>query len=208
MPTLLRIDVSPRGAYSISRQLSDAATETWKAKNPGGRVIERDLTKTPLTFVDLDWIMGAFTPPEQHSEAHKKALAISDELIAELLEADEVILATPMYNFAIPAALKAWVDHIVRAGKTFRYTASRPEGLLAGKNKKVTVVVASGGAYGDETGLAALDHEVPYLRFILGFIGITDVTFVRVGGTAGVAMGKISAEEFLTPYKQQVTSAI
>src|SRR5216684_4242953 len=117
MPTLLYISISPRGDYSISRQLGNAAVEAWKARNPKGRVIERDLVRTPLTFVDFDWIAGAYSPPEHH---------------------DEIVVATPMYNFAVPAALKAWIDHVVRAGKTFRYTAAgTPEGLLAGKNKKV-----------------------------------------------------------------------
>ena len=137
MQTLLYISISPRGDYSISRQLGNAAVQAWKRRNPGGRVIERDLANTALTFVDLDWIAGAFSPPEQHNENHQRALALSDELVSEVVEADEIILATPMYNFAVPAALKAWVDHVVRAGKTFRYTsAGGPEGLLAGKKQK------------------------------------------------------------------------
>src|SRR5215475_6378638 len=173
MPTLLHINVSPRGDHSISRRLSAAAVKAWKARNPGGRVIERDLAKTSLTFVNLDWIGGAFSPPEQHTENHKKAIALSNELISELVEADEIILGTPMYNFAIPASLKAWVDHVVRAGKTFRYTAGgKAEGLLAGKNKKVLAMIASGGSYSKAAGSTAPDYEVPYLRFIFGFIGI------------------------------------
>ena len=208
MATLLHISVSPRGSYSISRRLSDAAVQAWKDRNPGGRVIERDLARTNLTFVDLDWIAGAYTPPERHNESHKKALALSDELISELVEADEIILGTPMYNFAIPAALKAWVDHIVRAGKTFRYTAAGiPEGLLAGKNKKVLAIVASGGSY-KEAALSALDHEVPYLRLIFGFIGITDIQFIRAGGTGAVAQGRISPEDFLVPYLTEIPRAI
>jgi FMN-dependent NADH-azoreductase len=208
MATLLHINVSPRGNYSISRQLGNAAVDAWKERNPGGRVIERDLANTPLTFVDLDWIAGAFTPPEQHNEHHKKALALSDELISEVVKADEIILATPMYNFAVPAALKAWIDHIVRAGKTFRYTAAgKPEGLLAGKNKKVLAIIASGGSYKD-TGLSALDHEIPYLRFILGFIGITNIQFIQAGGTGAVAQGRISPEDFLAPYLSEIPRAV
>ena len=201
MATLLYISVSPRGNYSISRKIGDAAVSSWKAKNPNGRVIERDLAKTPLTFVDLDWIQGAFSPPEYHTESHKRALALSDLLVAELLEADEIILASPMYNFAIPAALKAWIDHVVRAGKTFRYNAAgRPEGLVAGK--KVLAIVASGGNY------AALDHEVPYLRFVFGFMGIRDVRFVQAGGTGQVQQGKIPVEMFLSPYLSEVAAAV
>jgi len=208
MPTLLHITVSPRGAYSISRQLSEAAVREWKTRNPGGRVIERDLAKTPLTFVDLDWIMGAFTPPEHHNENHKKALALSDELVSELLEADDVIVGTPMYNFAVPAALKAWIDHVVRAGKTFRYTANgTPEGLLAGKNKKVLAIIASGGNYAEGSGMTALDFEVPYLRFIFGYMGITDLRFIQAGGTAAVMQGRVSAENFLAPYLDQIGAA-
>jgi FMN-dependent NADH-azoreductase len=119
MPTLLHLVVSPRGYFSISRRLSTAAVDAWKNKNPSGRVIERDLTKTEMTFVNLDWITGAFSTPDHHADSHKRALAISDELIRELLEADEIIVGTPMYNFAVPAVLKAWIDHVVRFGKTF-----------------------------------------------------------------------------------------
>jgi FMN-dependent NADH-azoreductase len=209
MATLLHINVSPRGDYSISRQLSNAAVQAWKDKNPGGRVIERDLTKTHLTFVDLDWIAGAFTAPEQHNESHKKALAISDQLISEVIEADEIILATPMYNFAIPAALKAWIDHVVRAGKTFRYNGpGSAEGLLAGKNKKVLAIIASAGNYIEGSALASLDHQVPYLRFIFGFMGISDVRFLQAGGTSAVLQGKVSGEEFLTPYLKEIAAAV
>lgn len=206
MATLLHINVSPRGNYSFSRQLGHAAVQAWKERNPGGRVIERDLAKTPLTFVDLDWIAGAFSPPESHNENHKRALALSDELISELIEADEIVLATPMYNFTVPAALKAWVDHVVRAGKTFRYNAAgRPEGLLAGKNKKLLAIIASGGSY-VQGPLTALDYEVPYLRFIFGFMGITDVEFIRAGGTGAVVQGRISAEEFLAPHLKEIAT--
>jgi FMN-dependent NADH-azoreductase len=209
MATLLHINVSPRGNYSISRQLGNAAVQTWKERNPGGRVIERDLANTALTFVDLDWIAGAFSPAEQHNENHKRALALSDELVSEVVEADEIILATPMYNFAVPAALKAWVDHVVRAGKTFRYTtAGTPEGLLARKNKKVRAIIASGGSYAEGSGLSALDHEVPYLRFIFGFMGVTDVRFVQAGGTGAILQGRVSAEEFLSPHLKEIASAI
>ena len=207
MPTLLYVSTSPRGDDSISRQIGNAAVEAWKARNPEGRVIERDLARTQLTFVDFDWIAGAYSPPEHHNENHKRAIALSDELVAEILAADEVVIATPMYNFAVPASLKAWIDHVVRAGKTFRYTAAGPEGLLAGKNKKVLAIIASGGSY-KEAGLSALDHELPYLRFIFGFMGITDMQFIRAGGTGAVAQGRISPKEFLAPYLNEIPRAV
>jgi FMN-dependent NADH-azoreductase len=206
MPTLLHLDVSPRGEHSLSRQLSAAAANAWKVKNPDGQIIERDLTKTPLSFVDLDWILGSFTAPEQHTESHKRALAVSDELVGELLKADEIIIGTPMYNFAVPAALKAWIDHVVRAGKTFRYTSAGPKGLAQGR--KVVVAVTSGGAYDEASGLAQYNYEIPYLRHILGFIGITDVTFIQAGGTARVAQGQVSSQEFLAPLLKQLEAAL
>jgi FMN-dependent NADH-azoreductase len=170
---------------------------------------QRQLAKTPLTFVDVDWIAGAFSPPEYHTENHKKALTLSNELVSELLESDEIILATPMFNFAVPAALKAWIDHVVRAGKTFRYKADgTPEGLLAGKGKKVIVIVASGGSYPEGSPLAALNYEIPYLRFILGFMGLTDVHFIHAGGTASVMQGRISAYKFVSPFLQEIEAAI
>ncbi len=206
MPTLLHIDVSPRGDYSISRQVSAAAVKAWRDKYPTGEVIERNLASTSLSFVDMDWIAGAFTPPDQHTDSNKNALAISDELVAELLAADEIVIGTPMYNFAIPAVLKAWIDHVVRAGKTFRYTASGVEGLATGR--KVVIVVASAGAYQDGSGIEALNYETPYLRHILGFIGITEIAFIQAGGTQSIAQGKISKEDFIAPLVQQAAAAI
>ena len=206
MSTLLHLDASPRGDYSVSRQLSTAAVKAWKTKNPTGTVVERDLAKTELTFVDMEWIVGAFSAPDQHTDGNKRALAISDELVAEVLAADEIVIGTPMYNFAIPAVLKAWIDHVVRAGKTFQYTANGVDGLA--KGRKIVVAVASGGAYDEASGMAAYNYEIPYLRHILGFIGISDVTFVQAGGTMAVAQGKISAEEFLSPFVKQIEEAV
>ena len=206
MPTLLHLDASPRGDYSISRQLSAAAVAAWKDKHPGGKVIVRDLTKTKMTFVDLDWITGAFSAPDQLTDDHKNALAISDTLIAELLEADEIVMGTPMYNFTIPAVVKAWIDHVVRAGKTFSYGSAGPEGLA--KGRKMLVTVASGGSYDKASGMEAYNYETPYLRQILGFIGITDLTFVHAGGTMRVVQGQISAEDFLAPWLKQVRAAV
>ena len=206
MPTLLHLDASPRGDFSISRQLSAAAVAAWKDKHPGGKVVERDLTKTKMTFVDLDWIIGAFSTPVQLTDSHKSALAISDKLIAELLEADEIVIGTPMYNFAVPAVVKAWIDHVVRGGKTFKYLATGPEGLA--KGRKVVVAVASGGSYDKASGMEAYNYEIPYLRHILGFIGITDVTFVQAGGTMRVAQGQGSSEEFMAPLLKQIKAAV
>jgi len=206
MPTLLHLVASPRGHFSISRRLSNAAVDAWRLKNPGGKVIERDLNKTKMTFVDLEWITGAFSTSDHHTDNHKRALAISDELIQELLEADEIIVGTPMYNFAIPAVLKAWIDHVVRFGKTFKYGTTGREGLA--KGRKVVIVVASGQKYDAASGLDANDFEIPYLRHILGFIGITDITFIQAGGTMQVAQEQVSADDFVAPLLQQIIDAV
>ena len=205
MATLLHIDSSPRGNYSFSRTLSAAAVEAWRSEHPDGKVIVRDLTTTQMTFVDLDWIMGAYTPPEHHQENHKRALALSDEMTSELLESDTIIIGTPMYNFALPAVLKAWIDHVVRAGKTFQYTPQGAKGLATGK--KVTVLVASAGQYVAGSPMASFDALTPYLRQVFGFIGITDVTFVQAGGTAPVDQGKVDRTVFLAPLLDQVSAS-
>jgi FMN-dependent NADH-azoreductase len=206
MPTLLHIDASPRGAYSISRQLSAAFVDAWKAKHSDGKVVTRDLNTTGLTFVDMDWIAGAYSSPDQHTPEHKKALAISDELTAELLEADEIVLATPMYNFAVPAITKAWIDHVVRVGKTFKVDETGYHGLATGK--KVTFLIASGGVYTPGSPAEGYNQESPYLQSIFGFMGITDAKVVLAGGTMAVMRGTISAEEFLKPLLEQVQAAV
>ena len=205
MPTLLQIDASPRGDYSISRKLSAAFAEAWKAKHPDGQVVTRDLSKTGLTFVDMDWIGGAYSSPDQHTPEHKKALAISDELIGEVMGADEIVLGTPMYNFGVPAIVKAWIDHVARVGKTFSIDATGYHGLIQGK--KATLLIASGGQYGPGSPAEGYNLETPYLKAVLGFLGITDVSVVLAGGTSDVMQGKVSAEEFLKPYVEQVHAA-
>ena len=198
MPTLLHIDVSPRGDYSISRKLSAAFTEEWKSKNSGGTVIRRDLAETKLTFVDLPWIAGAYSTPDQHTPEQKQALKLSDDLIAELFAASEIVLGTPMYNFAVPAALKAWIDHIVRVGKTFNMSEKGYEGLAGGR--KLTGFIASGGNYGPGAPAESLNHEAPYIKTIFGFLGITDVTLLQAGETTPVAQGKVPMDEYLKPH--------
>ncbi len=199
MPTLLKIDVSPRGDYSVSRKLSARFADQWKQTHSDGTVVVRDLVKTDLPFVDLPWIMGAYTAPDQHTPEQKSAIKVSDDLIAELLSADEIVIATPMYNFAVPALLKAWIDHIVRINKTF---TAQYEGLA--KGRKVTLVIASGGVYAPGSHMESYNAETSYLKQILGFIGITDVTVVLAGGTNDVNQGKVTLEEHIAPYEQQV----
>jgi FMN-dependent NADH-azoreductase len=201
MASLLKIDVSPRGDASYSRQLGDTFLAGWQAAHSGGTVVTRDLAKNQPTFLDVQWIGGAFTPPDQHTEAHKAALKLSDDIIAEVKAADHILITTPMYNFQVPAVLKAWIDHLVRVGITVVYGASGPEGQLHGK--KVTVIVASAGEYVSGTPSESYDLLTPYLKHILGFIGLTDITFLGAGGASGVQYGKISEEEWKKPYTEK-----
>src|SRR3954471_23974742 len=176
MPTLLVIEVSPRYDSSASRKLTAVFVDTWKAANPGGSVVVRDLVKTDLPFVDLPWIGGAFTPPEKHSPESVAAIKVSDDLVAELKAADRIVIGTPMYNFAIPARLKAYIDHIVRVGVTFSAdnklfvtTGNAAEmGLL--KGKAADIILASGGVYAPGSPVEQHDQASDYLRQILAWI--------------------------------------
>ncbi|MET0320453.1 MAG: FMN-dependent NADH-azoreductase [Duganella sp.] len=184
MATLLHIDSSIRHAGSLSRQLGGEFVAKWKAANPSGTVVARDVAANPLPHVS-EQLMGAyFTPAEQRNADQAYAIKTSDVLVDELIAADTIVIGAPMYNFSIGSSLKAWVDHVARAGRTFQYGANGPEGLLTGK--KVVVFVASGGVY-SEGPAAAYDHVTTYLRAVLGFLGLTDITFVVA---EGVAMGE------------------
>jgi FMN-dependent NADH-azoreductase len=202
MSTLLKIDVSPRGAYSISRKLGNHFATEWQSNHVGGKIITRDRATTTLPYVDLPWIAGAYTAPDQHTAEHKAALKISDKLIEELLAADEILISTPMYNFNVPAVLKAWIDHVVRINKTFAYGPDGLRGLAAGK--KVTIIIASGGEYNPGSPTESYNVEGPYFRVILGFIGITDITIVHAGGTNKVAQGEITEPVFLEKFIHEV----
>jgi len=175
-PALLHLDASPRGERSHSRKLGQEFVTTWKTKHPNGTIVLRDIGSHPLPLVTEAWVEGAFTPPDGHSPAAAEAITVSNGLVDELLAADELVITTPIYNLSLPAALKAWIDQIVRYGRTFTITADGYKGLVEGK--RVTVLVASGGDFRPNTPAAGYNFLEPYLRAILGFIGITDVRFV------------------------------
>lgn len=178
MKTLLVIRSSLLLDNSQSNRLADRFVATWQAAHPEGRVVVRDLAQNPLPHLDLARV-GAFTTPAERRTPEQQALvAQSDELIAELQGADVIALGLPLYNFGIPSTLKAYFDHVARAGVTFRYTASGPEGLV--KGKQVYVFTARGGLY---QGLPH-DTQTPFVRNFLGFLGMTDVRFVHAEGLA------------------------
>jgi FMN-dependent NADH-azoreductase len=164
---ILRIDASARKAGSSSRALTDALIGELVSDN----IVTRDLAEA-LPFVTEAWVGANFTDEAERSEDQKAELALSDSLVDELVAADILVIGTPIYNFAVPAALKAWIDLIARARKTFHYTANGPEGLLSGK--KAYVLIASGGT---EVG-SDIDFASGYLKHILGFVGISDVTII------------------------------
>jgi FMN-dependent NADH-azoreductase len=201
MPNLLVVETSPRGAYSISRNLTQRFVAEWQSAHLAGTVIERDLMRTELPFVSAPWLQAYFTPPEQHSAEMREVLQLSDELVDELLTADHLVIATPVYNYNVPAALKAWIDHIVRKGLTLGTDGS---GLLHGK--KATVLLASGGVYTEESPIRDRDIATQYLRMILGVIGITDVTFIAAGGAKAVDLGEIGRDEFLAKFDDDIVA--
>src|ERR1700722_971931 len=173
---LLPIDSSAR-RNSVSRQLTEKFVETWKKENPSGEVIERDLATTFLPQITDEWTHAAHSDPLGLSSAQRETLAVSDKLIEELFAADTILIGAPMYNLTVSSPLKAWIDQIVRIGRTVLYSAAGPEGVL--KNKKVVVITSRGGAFRPGTPTAQYDHQEPYLRHIFGFIGLTDITFIH-----------------------------
>lgn len=180
MKKILNIISSPRGAGSYSIQLAQALIDSLGKANPGSTVKTVNLAEKQFPHLEESHITGFFTPPDQQTDRHREALQHSEEAIRDILEADVLVIGAPMYNFTIHSALKTWIDHIVRRGRTFSYSEKGPEGLV--KGKKVYIVLASGGVYSEGPGKGQ-DFVEPYLRSVLGFIGLTDVTTLRVEGT-------------------------
>jgi FMN-dependent NADH-azoreductase len=176
--------------------------KTWTKAHPGGTVISRDLTTLEIPIVNGGWVAAAYTPEDARTAAQKDVLATSELLIAELQEADEYVVGVPMHNFSVPSTLKLWIDQVMRAGKTFAYSAAGAKGLLAGK--KATLLIASGGVYEPGSALEALNFVTPYLRTVFGFMGITDVNFIAAGGTQKLMTGEVDPQTFLAPSLEKV----
>lgn len=176
---LLHIDSSILGDNSASRQLSAELVAAWAAAEPGVEVTYRDLAADAISHLSSASLVAAGTPAELRDAAQKHEAALGEKSIEEFLGADAIVIGAPMYNFSIPSQLKAWIDRIAVAGKTFRYTENGPEGLAGGK--KVIIVSTAGGIHaGQPTGIA---HE-NYLELVLNFLGITDIEIVRAEGLA------------------------
>ncbi len=180
MSHLLFVTSSMFGPNSKSRQIGSEFIESWRAAHPDLRVVERDLAAAPPPHVNGEQFAAFLTGADERSPVQRDLARAADGLIEELEAADTVVIAAPMYNFAIPSTLKSWLDHVTRAGRTFRYTPQGPEGLL--KNKKVFVIASRGGVYTGESPMREYDFQEPYLRKMLGFLGMADVTFIHVEG--------------------------
>ncbi len=200
MSRILLVTSSPRGTASHSSRIARSLADQLAAGDSRSSVIVRDLSKAPLPHIGEDFVTALGTPADQRTPAQRSAVALSDQLIAELFAADVVVVASAMINFGVSSTLKTYIDHLLRAGATFRYTAKGPEGLV--KDKKAFIVQASGGIYSEGPGKAA-NFQDTYLRHVLGFIGVTDVEIVHI---EGVAFGPEAAEKALAAAAAQVAA--
>ena len=180
MSTLLAINTSPMTTTAVTRRLVETFVSLWRDRFPGGRVIPRDLGVAPPPHLD-ERTLAAFVKPEEVLTADdRRLLALSDDLVGELVAADHVVIGSPMYNFTVTSGFKAWIDMVGRAGKTFDYSPSGPRGLLGGR--QVFVLTARGGFYTNDASEAPMDFQESFLRGYFGFLGIEDVRFVHAEG--------------------------
>ncbi len=190
---LLHIDSSILGTNSVSRQLSQQAVDQWKAAHPGTQVDYLDLSLNSPTHLAME-SLGFRLPPstEGLSEAQKRENAVSEALVSQFLAADVVVIGVPFYNFTIPSQLKAWIDRVAQAGRTFKYTEKGPQGLAGGKT--VILALSRGGIYSTSEGGNATEHQESLLKVIFGFFGITDIRVVRA---EGIGMGEAAKQKAL-----------
>lgn len=183
---LLHIDSSALGQNSVSRQLTAQIVAKWSVSHPGTGVDYLDLAATPPSHLSAD-SLGFRMPPgaPEPSDTQRRENAVSEALVTQFLAADVLVVGAPLYNFAIPSQLKAWIDRVVQAGRTFKYTEKGPQGLAG---RKIVIVASTrGGVYSTSEGGRAMEHQESYLQTVFGFLGITDIRFVRA---EGLAMGE------------------
>jgi FMN-dependent NADH-azoreductase len=198
MTTILHIDSSILGGYSVSRELSARIVERQQALHPGAQVIRRDLVADAAMHLS-DAHLAAFQGGAVSDAALGQDLATGAAYLDDLFAADIIVIGAPMYNFSIPSQLKGWIDRVCVAGRTFKYGANGPEGLVTGK--KVFVASARGGIYSDSGPMASLDHQENYLLGVLAFIGLADVTIIRA---EGLALGEESKNTALAQAKSRI----
>lgn len=192
---ILQINTAARSEGANSSKLADAISSRLKVKHPEAVLEVRDLAANPHPVLDEAALGALFTPPDQRTPEQAARVALDDALIAQTQSADVIILGVPMYNFGVPVQLKTWIDAIARAGVTFRYTENGPEGLI--KGKKVYLALARGGIYRDTPN----DSQVPYLKTVLGFLGMTDIECVYA---EGLAMGEEAAVQAFASAEAQL----
>ncbi|WP_225771377.1 FMN-dependent NADH-azoreductase [Inquilinus sp. Marseille-Q2685] len=200
MSRILFVTSSPRGAASLSTKVATALVDRLQTQSPGAVIVRRDLAAQPLPHIGKDFLAAQALPAEARSPAQQAALALSDTLVQELFAADVVVIASAMINFGLASTLKSWFDYLLRAGVTFRYGEAGPEGLVTGKT--VYLVEARGGVYSDGP-YKPFDFQEPYLRHLLGFIGLTDVESIAV---EGVAFGPEAAEKAVIGALERVST--
>jgi FMN-dependent NADH-azoreductase len=196
---VLQINSSARRESSHSTRLANRVVQRLREADPAMTLAVRDLASTPHPVLDEATLGALFTPASQRTPEQAARVALDDALIAEVQAADVVVLGVPMYNFGVPASLKNWIDAIARAGVTFRYTEKGPEGLL--KGKKVYAVLTRGGKYRD----TPADTQVPYLKTVLGFLGMTQIAFVYA---EGLALGPAAEQAAIDSAHQQIEEAL
>ncbi len=195
MTTLLQLNTSLFSSNGQSTRLANQFVDAWRAANPTGRVTVRDLAQNPVPHLDAERFLAFLAQPEARTAQQQAIVAYSDGLIEEIRGARVIVLGLPMYNFSIPSTLKAYFDHIARAGITFRYTEKGAEGLLA--DKRVYVFATRDGRYAG----TLLDFQTPYVRQFLGFLGVTDVEFVYA---EGLAMGAPSRQAAVSDAEKRI----
>jgi FMN-dependent NADH-azoreductase len=196
--TILHINSSARNTRSISRQLSAEFLRKWQEVQPADVIVERDLAAGPVPHVTEQMVGAFFTPMEKRSPEQARSLQLSDELVDELMNADIIVIGAPMYNFTISSTLKAWIDHVARAGLTFKYTPTGPVGLVQGK--KIYIFTSRGNTY-TQGPAKPMDFQEPYLRAVLGFMGLTDITFIHA---EGLGKGEAAVADALVRTRQTI----
>lgn len=199
MSNVLRINSSLFEDSSVSSQLSGELLEALKAEGQDLNVVERDFAAQPIPHLDGEWLQALSTPAEDRTDEQQAKVSFSDTLIEEVQLANTLIIGLPMYNFTVPSMLKAWVDHIARAGVTFAYTEQGPKGLL--QDKKVYLVAAMGGIHDTP----ATDFLRPYMKLIMGFIGLTDIEIITANG---LNMGDERRDEGLSAARKQIKELV
>ena len=199
---LLHIDSSILGTHSVSRQLSKSITTQWSASHPGTVVEYLDLAVNGPSHLSADSI-GFRIPPTnpELSEVQKRENAISEALVSQFLAADVVVVGVPLYNFTIPTQLKSWIDRIAQGGRTFTYTDKGPQGLAGGKT--LIFALSRGGVYSTSEGGKAMEHQETYLQTVFGFLGVTDIRFVRA---EGIAMGEAPKAQAIAAVELEIKS--